>query len=149
MVLSALSPEVLAPSKIRVVLSAWSPGIPSQTGSLFSMRDFRGFTRFFARNGCSISHPFFVNSEYQRYSCAFSVDILAHICPNLLLDSSSFHERCMHCYIGFQMWTCSACRGKAKDRYVFSERCPPPWFLFPLLCIAVVYDIACQCQVVG
>ena len=78
MVLSAVSPEVLAPSKIRVVLSAWSPGIPSQTGSLFSMRDFRGFARFFARNGCSISHPFFCKfwistvfmCFFGRYSCS-------------------------------------------------------------------------------
>ena len=78
----------------------------------------------FVRNCCSISHPFFVNSEYQRCSCVFSVDIVAQIWVKLLLDSSSFHDRCMHRYIGFQMWTCSACRGNAKDPDVFSERCP-------------------------
>ena len=124
MVLSAVSPEVLVLSKIRVVVPPWSPGIPSQTGPLFFMRNFHGVTRFFVRNCCSISHPFFVNSEYQRCSCVFSVDIVAQIWVKLLLDSSSFHDRCMHRYIGFQMWTCSACRGNAKDPDVFWERCP-------------------------
>ena len=38
--------------------------------------------------------------------------------------------------------------GETRRIRTYFRKDVPPWFLFPLLCMAAVYDIACQCQVV-
>ena len=78
---------------------------------------------------------------------AFSLDIVAHICPKLLLDSSSFQQRC----IEIKVFKCGLVVRVGETRRIrtYFREGVPAWFLFPLLCIVAVYDIACQRQMVG
>ena len=72
---------------------------------------------------------------------AFSLEILAHICPKLLLDSSSFQQRC----IEIKVFKCGLVVRVGETRRIrtYFREGVPAWFLFPLLCIVAAYDIAC------
>ena len=122
MVLSGLSPEILAPLKFGLSYPLCHPGFLLKLTPLFLIRDFNGFSRFFARNSCSISHPFFLILDFKgfiRFFARYSCSHMPETVPGFLEFPTAMHRN-----KGFQMWSCSACRGNAKDSYVFSGRCP-------------------------
>ena len=144
MVLSALSPEILDPSKNRVVLSSVFRDSFSNR-HLFYNAGFQELYSLFRPklllNIASLFCECWISTVFTCFFGRYSRSRMPESAPGIFE-----FPRAMYRKKGVQMWTCRACRGNAKDCTYLREGVPA-WFLFPLLCMIAVYDIACQRQV--